>query len=236
MKTPSRSMSRPVLGLLALCLAAPAVSAPGVAAPPPPALDASRGKEVGLSFEAFLSPMQEPAEESETPKTTPSQFKSTAPSQTRAEREAAGHRAHGVLRFSKDLSRAWVDVKVEGVNPADINMFHIHCGEPGVLGPILVDLSTVADLQKELADGVFSGEIRNEHILTAPAHGHGGLVAEFTSGCLIPSLTLDGGVPPKISTIGGVADIAAEGDLYFNLHTKGQTFYGDMRGQILPAR
>ena len=232
MSSRSRSMFLPLLALSAFGLSAAAPAA----SPAPPALDPSRGQAVGLVFEGFLSPMQEPAEESDTPKTTPSQFKSTAPSMTRAEREAKGHRAHGVLRFSQDLSRAWVDVKVEGINPADINMFHIHCGEPGVLGPILIDLATAADLQAELADGVYSAEIRNEHILSEPAHGHGGLVAEFTSGCRIPSLTLDGGLAPKITTIGGVADIAAEGDLYFNLHTKSQTFYGDIRGQILPVK
>jgi len=33
----------------------------------------------------------------------------------------------------------------------------------------------------------------------------------------------------------GLADIAQEGELYFNLHTKGQTYYGDMRGQVYPV-
>jgi hypothetical protein len=39
---------------------------------------------------------------------------------------------------------------------------------------------------------------------------------------------------PKVSTVGGMAAIAGQGDLYFDLHTTGQTFYGDIRGQILP--
>lgn len=223
---------RHALSLLPLAAVGLAISA-RAEAPSAAQLDPSKAKAVGEVYQAFLSPMQEPAEESDTPKSTPSQFKSTAPSLTRAEREAAGHRAHGVVRFSNDLSRMWVDVKVEGVKAADVNMFHIHCGEPSVLGPILVDLAGVTDLQKDLADGVISVEVRDEHILTEPAHGHGGLVAEFTSGCRIPSLTLDGGLAPKADTIAAVADLAREGDLYFNLHTKGQTFYGDMRGQIL---
>nr|APZ78682.1 uncharacterized protein [Cystobacterineae bacterium] len=29
--------------------------------------------------------------------------------------------------------------------------------------------------------------------------------------------------------------MAQSGDLYFNLHTTGQTYYGDIRGQLLPA-
>jgi hypothetical protein len=30
--------------------------------------------------------------------------------------------------------------------------------------------------------------------------------------------------------------IARRSELYFNLHTKGQTFYGDIRGQIHPVK
>ena len=60
------------------------------------------------------------------------------------------------MRFSKDLSRAWVDVKIEGVNTAEINMFHIHCGKPGILGPILVDFAVATDLKSNIADGMFS--------------------------------------------------------------------------------
>ena len=67
-------------------------------------------------FEAFLSPWQEGDEEENTPGSTPSKFRSTTPSRSRAEREAAGHRAHGQLRFTSDLSRAYVDVRVEGVD------------------------------------------------------------------------------------------------------------------------
>ena len=33
-------------------------------------------------------------------------------------------------------------------------------------------------------------------------------------------------------TVAGMATIAAEGDLYFNIHTRQQTFYGDIRGQL----
>ncbi len=194
-------------------------------------LDPSRGRAVGLTFEAFLSPWQEPDEEDKTPATVPKVFRSTAPSQTRAERDAAGHRGHGRVRFSKDLSRAWVDVKIEGVKVEMINMFHIHCGKPGVLGPILVDLATATDLQKDFADGVLTVEITDEHIATTAAHGHG-LVGAFTAGCVIGSASLSGPKPTKVSTVAGMAQIALEGELYFNLHTTAQTYFGDIRGQI----
>jgi hypothetical protein len=207
-------------------------SARAASVPPPAAkLDPSRGSEIGLETEAFLSPHQEPEEEASTPRGTPEQFKSTAPSKSRNEREAAGHRGHGTLRFTRDLSRAFVDVKVEGVSVETINMFHIHCGRPGILGPIIVDFSLATDIQKNFDDGTFSVEITNGDIVETSKHGHG-LVAEFTMGCVIPSPSLSGVKPSKVSTVAGLAQLAEQGELYFNLHTKGQTFYGDLRGQI----
>lgn len=113
-------------------------------------------------------------------------------------------------------------------------MFHIHCGKPGILGPILVDFSVATDLQKNVADGLFSVEIRNEHIVKTVDHGHG-LVGAVTMGCVIPSPSLGSAKPSKVSTVAGMARLAADGELYFNLHTTGQTYYGDMRGQIHPA-
>lgn len=194
-------------------------------------LDPGRGLEVGQVFEAYLSPHQEGDEEENTPKTTPEQFKSKGASQSRAEREAAGHRAHGRVRFTRDFSRAYVDVKIEGVKLEEVNMFHIHCGKPGILGPILLDFAVVTDLQTELADGTLSLEIRNEHIVKTSEHGHGVLGA-FTMGCVIPSPSLGSVKPSKVSTIAGMAQLAADGELYFNLHTTSQTYFGDIRGQI----
>lgn len=214
-----------------------ATTAPASAsATPAPAasLEPGRGKEVGLVFESFLSPWQEGDEEENTPSSTPSKFKSTTPSQSRAQREAGGHRAHGLLRFSNDLSRAWVDVRVEGVDLSAVNMFHIHCGRPGILGPILVDFSLATDLKQNLADGTFSVELTDEHLVRTAAAGEG-LVGVATMGCVIPSPSLGSNRPVKTSTIAGMAQLARQGELYFNLHTTGQTYFGDMRGQIQPA-
>ena len=150
----------------------------------------------------------------------------------RAQREAAGHRAHGVLRFTNDLSRAFVDVKVEGIDLSTVNMFHIHCGRPGILGPIVVDFSQATDIKQNIADGTFSVELTDEHIVKTAESGKG-LVGVMTMGCVIPSPSLSGSAPVKTSTIAGLAQLAREGELYFNLHTTGQTYYGDLRGQIL---
>lgn len=203
---------------------------------PAPSLDPAAGKEVGLVVESYLSPHQEGNEEENTPSTVPQQFRSTTPSQTRAQREAAGHRGHGQIRFSKDFSRAWVDVRVEGVDLAAVNMFHIHCGEPGILGPIIVDFALATDVRQNIADGMFSVELTNEHIAGTAAQGEGhGPVAGFTRGCVIGSPSLDGTRPAKVMTIAGLADLAYDRQLYFNLHTTGQVYYGDIRGQLWPV-
>jgi hypothetical protein len=201
---------------------------------PAPALDPSKGREIGLVLESYLSPHQEPDEEENTPAATPKQFRSTTPSQNRAAREAAGHRGHGQIRFAKDFSRAYVDIRLEGVDPSTVNMFHIHCGKPGILGPILVDFAVATDIKSNLADGTFTVEIKNEHIAKTRDHGHG-VVAAFTAGCVIPSASLGGAKPTKVSTVAGMAQIGLEGELYFNLHTTGQTYFGDMRGQLHPV-
>jgi hypothetical protein len=52
-------------------------------------------------------------------------------------------------------------------------MFHIHCGKPGILGPILLDFAQTTDLAENLADGTLSVEVRNEHIVATAGHAHG---------------------------------------------------------------
>ena len=126
-----------------------------------------------------------------------------------------------MLRFSRGLSRAYVDVRVDGIDPKTINMFHIHCGKPGILGPILLDFAQATDIQSNIADGMFTVEIKNEHIVKTSGHGHG-LIHAFTAGCIIGSPSLGTIKPSKVSTVAG----------NFNLHTTGHTYFGDIRGQI----
>ncbi len=192
--------------------------------PSPIELDPSQGQAIGAIYEAFLSPQQEGGEEEDTPSLTPAQFRSTAPSVPRNERNGRGH---GVLAFTNDLSKAFVYVKLEEVNPADVVMFHIHCGRPGQLGPIIVDFALAGNLQDYLADGLLALEVTNEDIVATTNHGEG-LIGAFTAGCpIVPTNPLD-----KVKTIAGLQLIAGQGELYFNLHTKGQVFFGDIRGQL----
>ena len=190
-------------------------------------LDPKKGQEIGSVFEAYLTPQQEPGEEEDTPATTPPQFRSTAPSVPRNQRTSRGH---GTLRFTRDLSKVLVDVKVENVKAEDVVMFHIHCGRPDMLGPILVDFSLSGSIQDNLADNIYSVELTNENIVKTMESGHG-LLGAFLIGCpIVP------GTKEKVQTIAGMEHIARQGELYFNLHTKGQVYFGEMRGQVRPVK
>lgn len=186
------------------------------------------GDERGAVFEAWLSPHQQGGEEEDTPPLTPKQFKSTTPSVDRNDRQSRGH---GTLTFNKHFSKAYVHVTVENVKLPEITMFHIHCGRPGQLGPIIVDLGMGRDIAAEFSDGEVFFEIGNEDIVQTAEHGHG-LVGAFTAGCpIVPSIAND-----KVKTVAGMANIGFQRELYFNLHTTSQTFFGDIRGQLHPVK
>ena len=188
-------------------------------------LDPLAGGEIGLVYQSWLSPQQEAEEESDVPSGAPSQFLSTEPSTDREDRESRGH---ATLAFNRELSRAYLHIEVANIDPEDINLAHIHCGRPGQLGPIMVDIGATGDLAEYFADGVLSYEITNEDIAAA-THGHG-IVGAVTAGCPIIQV-----IPgDRHRTIAGMAHIAAEGELYINIHTVQQTFYGDIRGQLQP--
>ncbi len=189
-------------------------------------LNPAAGAEVGNVYEAFLSPQQEGGEEEDTPALIPPEFRSTTPSVPRNQRTSRGH---AVIEFTRDLSSATVFLAVENVNPDEINMLHLHCGRPGQLGPILIDFSLAGDLNTYLADGLLSIEVTNADIVAVTSHVHS-LVGQFTAGCpIVP------GTPDKVLTIAGMELIARQGELYFNLHTTGQTYFGDIRGQFYPV-
>jgi len=190
-------------------------------------LDPSKGQELGLVFESYLSPQQEGGEEEDMPKATPKVFASTKPSTDREERPGRGH---GVVAFNKEFSRAYVHLALEGIDPEEIVMAHLHCGLPGQLGPIIVDFGKTGDVSDYFADGRLDIELTNRD-LEMVLEGSKGLVGAFTAGCPI-NPAMPGG---KIRTLGGMAVVASQGHLYFNVHTAAQTFYGDVRGQLLPV-
>ncbi len=44
------------------------------------------------------------------------------------------------------------------------------------------------------------------------------------------------GLAGQVNTVAGIEALARRGELYFNLHTEEHSFYGEMRGQIYPAK
>jgi hypothetical protein len=162
----------------------------------------------------------------EVPKPLEKSLGSTAPSVPRESRKSRGY---GQLRFSKDLTRAYVDVEIQGVNAADILMFHIHCGPPGVLGPIIVDFGDHENPAKTFAKGKLSMELTNKNVVFVKDMP--GLKPSLPEGC-----PAELGLPGQVKTLAGLEYLAKKGVLYFNLHTKAHTYYGEMRGQLYPAK
>src|SRR6185436_5430249 len=68
------SASPPAAGQTAA--AQPASTTSFVPAPAPTRLDPSRGQNLGIVFESYMSPWQQEAEESDTPSAAPAEFKS----------------------------------------------------------------------------------------------------------------------------------------------------------------
>jgi CHRD domain/RTX calcium-binding nonapeptide repeat (4 copies) len=274
------------------------------------------GERNATKYEAFLSPKQEPGEAIES--------------------DAKGY---GTITFPKNLSSAKVEVQISGVNTSEITGFHIHCGPPGVLGPIVLDLGQYGTFDKTIVDGKFSALVSNENITkidsppplpegvpripdegltllngqpigqtsanTARQSSHLGedhsqdqsssqlnqlpgqtpvnppslptalpqpsnpslsqlnqLIGNIpnnTSGISqIPDLSsppsvediqipdniprlpegcpVEIGLPGQVNTVAGIEAVARRGALYFNLHTEEHSFYGEMRGQVYPAK
>lgn len=188
--------------------------------------DPALGATTYYTYESFLSPAQEGGEESETPKPLLKSLGSTKPSTPRAERKSRGW---GRVRFQKDLSKAIIDVEIKGVDPADILMFHIHCGPPGFLGPVLIDFGKKGDLPTMLKTGKMTVEITNSDINWAS------MIPKGLKLALPESCPAEPGFPSQTKTIGGVEHLARKGVLYFNLHTKQHTYFGEMRGQLYLA-
>lgn len=193
----------------------------------PIALQPEAATEIGLVYEAYLSPQQEAGEEEDMPGFIPQVFQSTEPSVPREERLARGH---AVIEFANDLSRAYVHLAVTDVDPEKVNLLHLHCGRPGQLGPIIVDFGMMGDVTEYLADGLMTIEVTNADLEMVIDNGEG-FVGAFTAGCPITTAN----PTDRHTTISGMAYIAAQGELYFNLHTEAQTFFGDIRGAFRPV-
>ncbi len=189
--------------------------------------DPALGATTYVAYESFMSPAQEPGEESEVPKPLEKSLGATKPSTPRAQRASRGW---GKVRFTRDFTSALIDVEIKGVDPADILMFHIHCGPPGALGPVLVDLGKQGPLSQRMANGKLSVKIGNSDLSWVSMLPKGLKLG------LPESCPVDIGFPTQTKTLVGMEHLARRGLLYFNLHTRAHTYYGEMRGQLYPAK
>lgn len=121
-------------------------------------LNVEAAKEIGFVYQAFPSPQQEGGEEEDAPGIMPEKYLPSAPSTPREERPSI---AHSVLEFTNDLSRAYLHVELKNVDPEGIEMFHLHCGRPAELGPIIVDFGLMGDVSEFFEDGKLTIEITN---------------------------------------------------------------------------
>lgn len=143
---------------------------------------------------------------------------------------------YGRVSFPKNLSSSKIDVQIVGIDPANITAFHIHCGSPGVLGPIVVNFDQFGEFKKTIVDGRLSASLVNQGLTfikqpPPPPSLAGGFKLPLPEGC--PS---DINFPvQQVNTIAGLEALARKGALYFNVHTKGHEFYGELRGQIYPV-
>jgi hypothetical protein len=206
--------------------AAQATSTPVAAATDLP--DIALGKTTYYVYDSYMSPPQQPGDEADAPKPVAKAvgLEASTPGLPRDQRKSLGY---GRIRFAKDLSKAYVDVEIAGINPQDIVMFHVHCGPPGVLGPIIVNFGEFGDLSKNLASGKMSVELTNKNITFVKDMP--GLKPSVPESCPVEI-----GMPTQAMTISAMEYLAHKGVLYFNLHTRTNMFYGEVRGQIHPAK
>lgn len=199
-----------------------------ITASPAHADDPALGATTYIVYESFMSPAQQPGEESEVPKLLEKSLGATRPSTPRAQRASRGW---GKVRFTRDFTSALVDVELKGVDPAEIIMFHIHCGPPGSLGPVLVDLGKFGSLSQKVVNGKFSAKLGNDDLTWASMLPKG-----FKQLTLPESCPVDIGFPTQTKTLVGMEYLARRGLLYFNLHTRAHTYYGEVRGQLYPGK
>lgn len=143
---------------------------------------------------------------------------------------------YGRLSFPKNLSAGKIDVQMVGIDPANITAFHIHCGSPGVLGPIVVNFDQFGEFKKTIVNGRLSASLNNKGLTFVKQPPPPPSLSSA------PKLPLPEGCPSdinfpvqQVNTIAGLESLARKGALYFNVHTKGHEFYGELRGQIYPV-
>lgn len=103
--------------------------------------DPALGTQLFTEYEAFLSTGQEPEEP-----------------------VGSTGLGYGNLRFARDLSFGEIYVQIDNIDPAEIVGFHLHCGPPGFLGPILINFDQYGDFEDTISNGQFSARVNNDDV------------------------------------------------------------------------
>jgi hypothetical protein len=166
-------------------------------------------------YQAFLSPQQEPGPDT-------------------------GSNIRGVAEITFDafLTKAHVEVLFFHINVDNITAFHIHCGPPSTLGPVIVnfaDFVASGDVRDLISNRRVSVTVTNDKLTfidTLPDDPPD--TPRLPEGC--PNNIF---LPGQANTIAALEALARLGVLYFNFHTStfGDTseFFGEMRGQVYPV-
>jgi hypothetical protein len=139
--------------------------------------------------------------------------------------------AIGTISFDPYLTQAQINFYLTGLDPAEITAFHLHCGLPGQLGPIVINFNQFGAFNTSFVDGVFSVTVTDADVREAnwPPTKTG----------IPPACEKNAIGPAPATTLAGIDALARVGQLYFNVHTgkgKDRTFvFGLIRGQVYPV-
>jgi hypothetical protein len=164
--------------------------------------------------------------------TKPKKYEAFAsPQQESGPASGSSSKGQATITFDPYLTNAKVEFRLTDLDPAAITGFHIHCGVPGQLGPIIVDFGQFGDFTSIFENGRMSVTVRNDNLTLAKWPPD----AALPEGCATSVFA-----PGQSNTIAGLEALSRAGLLYFNLHTgSGQDdtyFYGLIRGQIYPKQ
>lgn len=188
---------------------------------------------VSLMFEGLPASVHAQAQAQPTPTAGPPTSYIGYPSSAQEPNNAAGTTASaiGIIQFDPYLTQAQITFYLTGLDPSQITAFHLHCGLPSQLGPLVVNFNIFGDFTQTFNNGVFAVTLNDGDIEEQvwPINKN-----KLPKACLANSIG-----PAPTTTIAGLDALAREGQLYFNVHTgsgKDPTFvYGLIRGQIYPV-
>ena len=178
-----------------------------------------------FEYDSCISPHQQPADEIDAPKDLVAISGLTSDGKS-IPRELRPERGYGKLKFKKDLSKCYLYIFIENIKSDNINLIHIHAGPPNFLGPVLVNITNLINIKKDLAKGYVKITLRNKDVNKFEL-GEAAAICSCndTSNCscdkynsILPKIITINGLPLIAGTIASLDLLARQGLLYFNFH------------------